>query len=80
MPDEFLWRCPTCERVFANRNQTHTCAGLHDLAHTSPDASRFSPRNHVHTFRLEHPSDIDGTFIDWMREAYAVGEHRHLTR
>ena len=146
MPDESLWRCPTCERVFANRNQTHTCAGLHDLAHhftgrepivrklydlvaaavrsigpviILPEKTRiafqvrmsfaqvtprkrwldghvvlarrvehprfrkietFSPRNHVHTFRLEHPRDIDGTFIDWMREAYAVGEQRHLTR
>ena len=146
MPDESLWRCPTCERVFANRNQTHTCSGLHDLAHhftgrepivrelydlvaaavrsigpviILPEKTRiafqvrmsfaqvtprkrwldghvvlarrlahprfrkietFSPRNHVHMFRLEHPSDIDDTFIDWMREAYAVGEQRHLTR
>ena len=38
----------------------------------------FSPRNHVHTFRLERPSDIDDTFVAWMREAYAVGEQRHL--
>ena len=28
-----LWRCPQCEREFANRNQTHTCAGLHTLEH-----------------------------------------------
>jgi hypothetical protein len=26
-----LWRCPTCGRTFANRNQTHTCATLGDL-------------------------------------------------
>jgi hypothetical protein len=38
----------------------------------------FSPRNHVHTFRLAHPDDVDNTFVDWMREAYAVGEQRHL--
>ena len=25
-----LWRCPECEREFANRNQTHAC-GRHDL-------------------------------------------------
>jgi Domain of unknown function (DUF5655) len=25
-----LWRCPTCARTFANRNQTHTC-GTQDL-------------------------------------------------
>ena len=23
-----LWRCPECDRTFANRNQTHTCARL----------------------------------------------------
>ena len=38
----------------------------------------FSPRNHLHAFRLEQPSDIDDTFAAWMREAYAVGEQRHL--
>lgn len=27
-----LWRCPECEREFANRNQTHTC-GLHTIEH-----------------------------------------------
>jgi len=26
-----LWRCPTCRRTFANRNQTHACAPLADL-------------------------------------------------
>src|SRR5215510_6699513 len=27
-----LWRCPACRRLFANRNQTHTCA-RHSLRH-----------------------------------------------
>jgi hypothetical protein len=26
-----VWRCPDCERTFANRNQTHTCAPLRGL-------------------------------------------------
>jgi Domain of unknown function (DUF5655) len=26
-----MWTCPTCGRRFANRHQTHTCAGLHTL-------------------------------------------------
>lgn len=26
-----LWRCPSCGRTFANRNQTHTCAALGEL-------------------------------------------------
>jgi uncharacterized protein DUF5655 len=144
MPDEALWRCPKCGREFANRNQTHTCATLHDLDHhfdgrepivrelfdlvvtavraigpvtILPEKTRiafqvrmsfaqvtprkrwldghvvlarrleharfrtietFSPRNHLHAFRLEHPGDVDATFVAWMREAYAVGAQRHL--
>jgi hypothetical protein len=26
-----LWRCPQCDRTFANRNQSHTCRALGDL-------------------------------------------------
>jgi hypothetical protein len=26
-----LWRCPRCERTFANVNQTHTCARLSNV-------------------------------------------------
>ena len=37
-----------------------------------------SPRNHVHTFRLLKPGDIDEQFRAWLIEAYAVGEQRHL--
>lgn len=38
----------------------------------------FSPRNHLHAFRLDTLADIDDTFASWVREAYAVGEQRHL--
>lgn len=38
----------------------------------------FSPRNHVHTFRLTRPSDIDDDFRAWMAEAYLVGDQQHL--
>jgi hypothetical protein len=27
-----LWRCPTCSRRFANRNQTHSCANIVPLS------------------------------------------------
>ena len=40
----------------------------------------FSPRNHVHVFRLETLDDIDAEFRAWMAEAYAVGEQRHLAQ
>lgn len=39
----------------------------------------FSPRNHVHNFRLTHLAEVDAEFRAWLAEAYAVGEQRHLT-
>jgi hypothetical protein len=138
-----LWRCPTCGRGFASRNQSHAC-GRHTLAHhfrgkppavralfdevlaalraigpvrVLPEKTRiafqvrmsfaqvtprrqwldghlvlarrlehprfrrvetFSPRNHLHAFRLAGPGDIDPEFRTWLAEAYRVGEQRHL--
>jgi Domain of unknown function (DUF5655) len=140
-----LWRCPRCRRVFANRNQSHSC-GRHTLAshfagkppeiralfdrvlaairrigpvRVLPEKTRiafqvrmsfaqvtprqrwldghvvlarrlehprfrkvetFSPRNHLHAFRLEHVAEIDAEFRAWLAEAYKVGEQRHLNR
>ena len=39
-----------------------------------------SPRNHVHSFRITSPHDIDAEFTSWLTEAYSVGEQRHLER
>jgi hypothetical protein len=39
-----------------------------------------SPRNHVHTFRLTTPLDVDEQFRAWLAEAYAVGEQHHLRK
>jgi len=39
-----------------------------------------SPRNHVHSFRIASPRDIDAQFTSWLAEAYAVGEQRHLEK
>lgn len=38
----------------------------------------FSPRNHLHAFRLTSVEDIDEEFREWLREAYAVGGQKHL--
>ncbi|MGQ0763135.1 MAG: DUF5655 domain-containing protein [Acidobacteriota bacterium] len=38
----------------------------------------FSPRNHLHAFRLNSQSELDDEFAGWVREAYAVGQQRHL--
>ena len=40
----------------------------------------FSPRNHLHVFRLTRVEDIDAEFKRWLAEAYAVGEQKHLRR
>ena len=42
------------------------------------DIQSISPRNHVHTFRLSHPKEIDADFRRWMAEAYLVGKQDHL--
>jgi hypothetical protein len=137
------WTCPTCNRRFANANQSHAC-GRHDLdAHFEdkppgiralfdafaarlaeigpseilPQKTRIafqvrmsfaqltpkrawvdghvvlaapmprpfvrridslSPRNHVHHFRLTHEKDLTPDFLALLREAYAVGEQKHV--
>ena len=38
----------------------------------------FSPRNHLHAFRLDSLAELDDEFASWVREAYAVGEQKHL--
>ena len=38
----------------------------------------FSPRNHLHAFRLCAISDLDDEFRAWLAEAYAVGEQKYL--
>jgi hypothetical protein len=40
----------------------------------------FSPRNHLHAFRIDSLDDLDAQFLKWAREAYAVGQQKHLKR
>jgi uncharacterized C2H2 Zn-finger protein len=40
----------------------------------------FSRHNHLHAFRLSRPADVNKELCRWLREAYAVGEQKHLTR
>ncbi len=42
------------------------------------EVQTFSPRNHLHRFRITKAAEIDARMRAWMREAYAVGEQRHL--
>jgi hypothetical protein len=37
----------------------------------------FSPRNHLHAFRISHSADIDDDFRAWLAEAYLVGAQEH---
>ena len=139
-----LWKCPSCKRGFANRNQSHSCGPRYTLAHhfrgkppdiralfdavvaairaigpvrMLPEKTRiafqvrmsfaqltprqgwldghvvlarrlehprfrkvttFSPRNHLHEFRLTHPREVDAELKAWLAEAYLVGDQRHL--
>jgi hypothetical protein len=40
----------------------------------------FSPRNHVHYFRLTSAAEVDEEVESWLKEAYAVGDQKHLER
>ena len=40
----------------------------------------FSPRNHLHVFRITDSSEIDDVFRGWLAEAYLVGDQQHLRR
>lgn len=37
----------------------------------------YSPRNHVHEFRLAVPDDVDESMQHWIAAAYDVGRQRH---
>jgi Domain of unknown function (DUF5655) len=39
----------------------------------------FSPRNHLHQFRISSLEELDDEVAAWIAEAYRVGEQRHLT-
>ncbi|MFI6483486.1 DUF5655 domain-containing protein [Nonomuraea sp. NPDC050663] len=57
--------------------------GYFDLqrAVTDPRVTNVSPytkRLFVHAFRISDPAELDETFAGWIREAYDVGQGRHL--
>ena len=39
-----------------------------------------SPKNHVHYFRIQSIDELDHEVIEWLKEAYRVGEQKHLSR
>jgi hypothetical protein len=39
-----------------------------------------SRRNHVHSFRFHSRKEIDREVLSWLREAYRVGQQRHLSK
>jgi hypothetical protein len=87
-----LWGCTQCGREFANRNQSHAC-GRHDLeSHfrgKAPEGRALfdavlkvvkacGPVKVLPEKTRIAFSDIDAELDAWLREAYAVGEQRHL--
>jgi hypothetical protein len=45
-----------------------------------PRVESLSRRNHVHHFKVASLEDLDTRFVRWLREAYRVGEQKHLKR
>jgi len=41
---------------------------------------RISPRNQVHSFCFRSTQELDREVLGWLREAYRVGQQRHLSR
>jgi hypothetical protein len=39
-----------------------------------------SPRNHVHSFCFYSRKELDREVLAWLREAYRVGQQRHLSK
>jgi hypothetical protein len=39
-----------------------------------------SPRNHVHSFCFSSEDELDQEVLGWVREAYRVGQQRHLSK
>lgn len=39
-----------------------------------------SRHNHVHHFKIEKPEDLDKELCDFIKEAYRVGQQKHLKR
>ena len=39
-----------------------------------------SRRNHVHSFRFYSSEELDREVLAWLREAYRVGQQRHLSK
>jgi hypothetical protein len=39
---------------------------------------QYAPRWFGHYCRVAREEDFDGDFTDWIREAYAVGQQKHL--
>jgi hypothetical protein len=37
-----------------------------------------TPRCYVHHFRITSPDQLDGEVLAWLREAYLVGEQKHI--
>ncbi len=54
-------------------------AARHDAA-CFERVESFSPRSHLHAFRLDSERQLTKQFARWVREAYRVGGREHLKR
>ena len=40
----------------------------------------FSPRNHLHRFRIRSSEELNGEVLSWLKESYKVGKQEHLSK
>jgi hypothetical protein len=74
-----MWTCPRCGLTLRRRWVDGHVVLARRLEH--PRFRRidsFSPRNHVHQFRLATLEEADEEVAAWLAEAYRVGAQRHL--
>ena len=38
----------------------------------------FSPKNHLHCFKIKNLNELNGEVAEWLAEAYQVGKQEHL--
>jgi len=58
----------------------HVCLSRHLENPRFTRIKSLSPRMHVHHFRIHSVEELDDEVADWLKEAYKVGEQKHLPK
>ena len=80
---DLLWRCPKCGHRFVTRNIWHSCGHYRLADHFEGKASlvrteSFGRLGYGHHFRLCNPNEIDRALVEFLGEAYSIGQQDPL--